>query len=141
MRVGKEMLQETFGLLLLVGLLFAGVLIYKRSMDVTAGFSEKQEEQSKGIEEYPVVKFDGYEINGSQAIYYIKDVVGSYEIPVLVKTSKTPAGFLVSDSSCYADFRDMNSSYYINPLVQYAVQVNRDENDVIVLVEITYVTP
>ena len=137
----KKMLLGAFGLMLTVALIFAGYSIFSRSMDVADNITEGQSKTSQLIDEYPITKFDGTDIDGSQAIYYTKDVVGTYKIPVTIKTVKTPGGFTVSDSSYYNSFRDINSSYYINPLSKYNVVVNRDENDVIVSVSITYVVP
>lgn len=141
MSEAKKMLLGAFGLMLTVALIFAGYAVFSRSMDVADGISEGQTKTGQLIDEYPITQFDGREINGSQAIYYTKEVVGTYKIPVTVKTVKTPGGFTVTDSSVYDFFRDINSSYYINPLSKYQVAVNRDANDVIVSVTITYAMP
>lgn len=141
MSEAKKMLLGAFGLMLTVALIFAGYAVFSRSMNVADGISDGQVKTSQLIDEYPITRFDGSEISGSQTIYYIKDVVGTYKIPITVKTVKTPGGFTVADSSNYDHFRDINSSYYINPLSKYSVVVNRDANDVIDSVTITYVTP
>lgn len=141
MSEAKKMLGWAFSLMLTVSLIFVGFQIYKRAMDTTDKIAGQQDKTNQSIDEYPVMKFDGLDINGSQAIAYIKEVVGEHKIPVTVKTSANPTGFTVSDSSLYNAFRDLDSSYYINPVVQYSVAVERDANDVIIAVTITYITP
>ena len=141
MTEAKKMLYWAFSLLLTVSLIFAWFHIYKRAIDTTNKISGQQDETNRNIEEYPIMKFDGLDITGSQAISYIKEVVGNHKVPVTVKTSGNPSGFSVTDSSLYSEFRDLDSVYYINPVVQYTVAVERDENEVIIAVEITYVTP
>jgi len=141
MSEAKKMLLGAFGLMLTVALVFVGYAIFSRSMDVTDNITQGQMNTSKLIDEYPIMKFDGYEINGSQVIYYTKDVVGTYKVPVTIKTVKVPGGFTVRDVSLYDSFRNINSNYYINPLASYKVAVERDDNDVIVSVTITYVAP
>lgn len=141
MSIVKKVIYNAFGLLITVALIFTGYRIYLKAQETADGFSENQERTNQNIEEYAITKFEGYEINGSQAIYYAKEVIGKYDIPVTFKTTTIPAGFTVSDSSLYNDFRDINSSYYINPIVQYLVEVVRDENDVITGVVLSYVGP
>ena len=141
MSEAKKMLLGAFGLMLTVALIFAGYAIFQRSIDVADNITDGQTKTSQLIDEYPVARFDGSDITGSQVIFYTKEVVGTYKIPVTIKTVKTPGGFTISDSSHYDAFRDINSSYYINPLTKYSVVINRDENDVIDSVVITYVTP
>ena len=137
----KKTLWYAFGLMITVALMFIGLSIFQRAEKTADTLAKGQDAANKNIEEYEIVKFDGYDISGSQAIYYAKEVVGNHGIPVTFKTTLVPAGFVVSDSSLYGEFRDLNSSYYINPIIQYTVEVKRDENDTITGVEITYVAP
>jgi len=136
----KKMIWSSASLLFTVSLIFVGYGVFERSIDAATALGKNQENTIQDLEEYPIMKFDGYEISGSVAINLIKEVIGNYDdIDVTVKTTEVPSGFTITDSTHYADFRDQSSSYYINPIVLYQVTVERDGNDVITSVLIEYV--
>lgn len=140
MHITKEMLINAVGLMFTVALIFIGYSVFNRSVDAATFFGRQQDDTMQALEEYPITKYDGYEINGSVAINLIKEVIGSYDgITVEVKTTAVPEGFVITDSSKYAAFRDLSSTYYINPIVLYLVTVERDGNGVITSLQIEYV--
>lgn len=141
MSEAKKMLLASVGLLFTVALIFAGYSIFNRSMTAANNFGEQQDRTAQAIDEYPITKFDGYKVSGSVAINLIKEIIGSYDsITVTVKTAETPVGFTVVDSTYFSSFRNIDSSYYINPVALYLVTVARDGNDVITSVLIEVVT-
>ena len=140
MHISKEMLLSAVGLMFTVALIFIGYSVFSRSVDAATFFGRQQDDTIQALEEYPITKYDGYEIRGSMAINLIKEVIGSYDgITVEVITTTMPEGFTVTDSSQYALFRDLSSAYYINPIVQYLVTAERDGNGVITSIQIEYV--
>ena len=125
------------GLTLTVLLLYSGMSIYERSKGAADILMQKQEERVKEWEEYDIVKYDGYEISGSMAITYLKQIVDCYRIPVTVVTEKE--AFTVEDSSVYGNLRKVESGFYMNPFKKFVCEVHRDVNDVITGVRLTYV--
>lgn len=137
MSVVSKYLFSFAGLTLTVLLIYSGMSIYEKSKSTANMLIEKQEERVQDWEEYDIVKYDGYEISGSMAISYLKQVVDNYMVPVTVITEKEV--FTVEDSSVYGMLRKTESEFYVNPFKTFVCEVNRDVNDVITGVKLTYV--
>ena len=118
-------------------LIYSGISVYERSQRITEVFETEQEKTVKNLQEYEITKYDGYKINGSTAITYLKNVVQDYTVPVTVITSEHD--FVVEDDSVYGKLRDMQSDFYINPLEHFLCNVYRDVNDSITGVTLKYV--
>lgn len=134
--VAKDFLKGAFILAITVALLYMGYRVFGKASDTADIVTQQQTETSQTIEEYAIMRYDGYEISGATAISYIKTVIRKYDVPVEVTTSTE--SFTCSDQSAFSKFRDIGSTYYINPMDQYKVTVVRDYNDVITKVEIIY---
>ena len=123
------------------GLIMTGVLIGLgfKVMDRTEALSNSVvEEQDKVLQTervYNVVKYDGYDINGSVAVNYVKTVVSDYDIAVEIV--KGAASVTVNEAEQFAKLRRIDSEYYLNPLKEYTCEVNRDVNDEITSVMLT----
>lgn len=137
MSVVQKFLLGAASLLLTISLIAIGVQMFEKGKKVADVMVNKQEGVAVALEEQGITKYDGYQINGSTAINYIK-VVNAAGVDVEVTTSN--GTFTVSDDTLYASFRDMHSDKYINPLMEYRCTVVRDTNNVIVKVVLVYVT-
>ena len=135
MRVSKEFLMEAVGLSLLVALILISVQMFQRANKITTLLEQEQERQIRELEEYEIVRYDGFQIDGITAIGYIKTLVGTYEIPAQVTTENST--FIIKEKEEYSSLRDPNSSNYIFPLSLYLCKVVRDENGSIIEVKIT----
>ena len=133
MHVSKEFLMEAVSLSLLVALILISIQMFERANKITALLEEGQEKQIMELEEYEIVRYDGFQIDGMTAIGYIKTVVGTYQLPVIV-TTKTNT-FVVKERNEYSSLRDPNSEKYIYPLSLYLCEVIRDENESIKEIE------
>lgn len=137
MSVVQKFLLGAASLLLTISLIVIGVQMFEKAKKVADVMANEQEGVAVALEEQGITKYDGYQINGSTAINYIK-VVNAVGVDVEVTTSN--GTFTVSDDTLYASFRDMHSDKYINPLMEYRCTVVRDANNVIVKVVLVYVT-
>ena len=126
MSVVQKFLLGAAGLILTISLITLGVQMFEKSKQVADRMAKEQENIAVALEEQGITKYDGYEINGSTAINYIK-VVNAAGVDVEVTTSN--GTFTVSDDSLYSSLRDMHSDKYINPLMKYRCTVVRDENN------------
>ncbi len=135
MHISKEFLMEAVGLSLLVALILISVHMFQRANKITALLEKGQEQRITELEEYEIVRYDGFQIDGMTAIGYIKTLVGTYQIPVAVTTEKS--SFVIRESKEYSSLRDLNSDTYISPLSLYWCNVVRDENKSIKEVKIT----
>lgn len=138
MSIVKKAIMISVGLIITVALCYLGIAMYKKATNTINIITENQDKTAQTMNEYAIMRYDGYEISGATAISYIKTVVAQYGIPVKVETSEG-SSFTCTDSSVFKDFRDIGSSYYINPMKQYNVNVTRNQNDVITQVLIQYV--
>lgn len=137
MSVVQKFLLGAAGLLLTISLIALGVQMFEKSKKVADTMANEQDSILVALEEQGITKYDGYQINGSTAINYIK-VVNAAGVDVEVTTSN--GTFTVSDESLYSSLRDMHSNKYINPLMEYRCTVVRDENNTIVKVVLVYVS-
>ena len=133
MQVSKEFLLEAVGLSLLVALILISVHLFQRGTKLAGLLEENQEQQITRLEEYELVKYDGFWIDGMTAVGYIKTVTGSYELPVEITTTEC---FTITKREEYAQLRDIDSERYINPLAKYYCEVQRDANGVIEKIKI-----
>ena len=136
MSVVQKFLLGAASLLLTISLITLGVRMFEKSKTIADTMANEQEGIAIALEEQGITKYDGYQINGSTAINYIK-VVNAAGVDVEVTTSN--GTFTVSDDTLYASFRDMHSDKYINPLMEYRCTVVRDANNMIVKVVLVYV--
>ena len=136
MSVVQKFLLGATGLLLTISLIAVGLQMFEKSKKVADMMAKEQDSVAVALEEQGITKYDGYQINGSTAINYIK-VVNAAGVDVEVTTAN--GTFIVSDDTLYASFRDMHSDKYINPLMEYRCTVVRDANNVIVKVALVYV--
>ncbi len=134
MNISKEFLMEAVGLSLLVALILISMQLFQRTMKITALLEGGQEQKISELEEYEIIQYEGMQLDGMTAVSYIKKMVGTYELPVLVVTTKNE--FKITERSQYGELRDAGSEYYINPLAKYRCEVVRDENEVITEVKI-----
>ena len=137
MSVVQKFLLGAAGLLLTVSLIALGVQMFEKGKKVADIMSNEQDNIAVALEEQGITKYDGYQINGSTAINYIK-VVNAAGVVVEITTSN--GTFTVSDDMLYASLRDIHSDKYINPLKEYQCTVVRDENNTIIKVMLVYVT-
>ena len=137
MSVVQKFLLGAAGLLLTISLIALGVNMFEKSKTIADRMAKEQDSVAVALEEQGITKYDGYTINGSTAINYIK-VVNASGIDVEVTTSN--GTFTVSDDSLYASLRDIHSDKYINPLKEYRCTVVRDKNNEIIKVVLVYVT-
>ena len=136
MSAAKKFLYGAFIIAVTVALIYMGMNVFKKASGTVEVVTAEQEATGQTVAEYAVMRYDGYEISGATAISYIKTVIQKYDVPVEVTTSG--GAFTCIDQSLFAEFRDISSSYYINPMQHYDVTVVRDGNDVIEKVEIVY---
>ena len=136
MSVVQKFLLGATGLLLTISLIAVGLQMFEKSKKVADMMAKEQDSVAVALEEQGITKYDGYQINGSTAINYIK-VVNAAGVDVEVTTAN--GTFIVSDDTLYTSFRDMHSDKYINPLMEYRCTVVRDANNVIVKVALVYV--
>ena len=137
MSVIQKFLLGAAGLLLTISLITLGIQMFEKGKTVADMMAKEQDSIAVVLEEQGITKYDGYEINGSTAINYIK-VVNAAGINVEITTSN--GTFTVSDDTLYASLRDIHSDKYINPLKEYACTVVRDENNAIMKVVLVYVS-
>ena len=137
MSVVQKFLLGAAGLVLTISLIALGVNMFEKSKTIADRMAQEQDSVIVALEEQGITKYDGYEINGSTAINYIK-VVNASGIDVEITTWN--GTFTVSDDSLYASLRDIHSDKYINPLKEYRCTVVRDENNAIIKVVLAYVT-
>lgn len=137
MGVIKKYLIATVSLLITIGLLLVGITLFKKAQAIASNVTQDQTEAERVTAEYGITKYDGYEIVGSAAIAYIKDVNNRYGLPVEVTTAKKI--FVSSGDTYHSEFRNINSDYYINPMAQYSVTIERDQNGAISKVSVKYV--
>ena len=135
MHISKEFLMEAFGLSLLVALLLISVQIFHRTTRLTDLMKDEQEQQILALEEQDIVQYDGMYVDGMAVIGYIKNMVNNYDVPVKVLTEQH--SFVVEENGLYAELRNAESEYYINPLALYYCEVVRDSNEVIKEIQIT----
>ncbi len=135
MRISKEFLMEAVSLSLLVALILISVQMFQRANKITTLLEEGQEKKITQLQEYEIVRYDGFCIDGMTAIGYIKTMVGTYQIPVIVTTKEN--SFIVKEKENYTSLRDPNSDTYIPPLSLYLCEVVRDENESIKEIKIT----
>ena len=134
MHISKEFLLEAVGLSLVVALILISMQIFQRAVKITTFLEQGQEQQLVELEEYEIVKYDGYQIDGMTAIGYIKRMTGTYDLPVHVVTVN--GEFTVSGQAQYANLRDIDSEQYINPMAKFKCEVVRNENEVITEIKI-----
>ena len=133
----KKWIYSAVAMCLLVALLYIGLGFFSSAKSLLSNINNDQQDANRIAMEYDIVKYDGLKVSGSTAITYIKTVVTKHSIPVQVTTTK--GTFTCKDSSLFAKFRDIDAEQFINPMVEYSVTVKRDANDVIEMVQITYV--
>lgn len=136
MQISKQFLIEAVGLILTVSLILTGVRLYQRANRAVVMMEQRQDRQFQQMEEYEIVKYEGYSIDGTTAIAYIKYLVGTYGLPVTVTTAG--GTFQVAERLQYANLRNMESEQYINPLGKFDCEVLRDENSAIVGAALVY---
>ena len=136
MDTAKKFFYGAFVLAITVFLIYIGMNIFRKATYTTDIIMSEQEMTEQTVEEYAIMRYDGYAISGASAIAYIKTIVQKYD--VVVDVSTPDGAFSCTDQSLFSEFRDISSPYYINPMKQYEVNVLRDSNDVIEKVEIVY---
>ena len=129
MQISRQFLIDAVGLLLTVSLILMGMKLYQKAERAAGILEERQNRQLQELEEYEIVKYEGYSIGGTTALAYIKNLVGNYGLPVTVTTAS--GTFQVTERSQYGNMRDMESEQYINPLEKFSCELLRDENDAI----------
>jgi len=87
MGVSKKFIIGAVELAVAVVLIYATIRIFSRSETVIDVVSTEQQKTGQGIAEYNVTRYDGYKIEGSTVISYVKTVIQDYEIPVEITTS------------------------------------------------------
>jgi len=134
MHISKEFLLEAVGLSLMVALILISMQLFQRAVKITTLLEKDQERQMTELEEYEIVKYDGFQMDGMTAVSYIKKMVGTYEIPVKVVTAEEE--FAVTEQSQCVNLRNAGSAQYVNPFAKYRCEVVRDENKVITEIKI-----
>ena len=99
MSVVQKFLLGAAGILLTISLITLGVQMFEKSKTIADTMANEQEGIAIALEEQGITKYDGYQINGSTAINYIK-VVNAAGVDVEVTTSN--GTFTVSDDTLYA---------------------------------------
>ena len=137
MSVIQKFLLGAAGLLLTISLITLGIQMFEKGKTVADMMANEQDSIAVVLEEQGITKYDGYEINGSTAINYIK-VVNAAGFAVEITTAS--GTFTISDEALYASLRDMHSDKYINPLKKYRCTVVRDVNNTILKAVLVYVS-
>lgn len=136
MGTAQKFLLGAAGLLVTILLIYAGLSIFNRSKDLADTVAEGQDQSIKEAKEYGILKYNGYTVNGSTAINYIKTVVTDYEVEVRIKKGANPTGY-IQYTSDFTKMRDVtDASCYINPLKEYKCTVVRGANDIFSYVDI-----
>ena len=136
MQVSKQFLLDAVGLILTISLILTGVRLYRKAEQAVGILEKRQSRQLQNLEEYEVVKYEGYYIDGTTVLGYIRNLVGNYDLPVTVTTGK--GTFRITERSQCANLRNKDSEQYINPLGTYLCEVLRDENSAIVGASLVY---
>lgn len=139
MSIGTKFLIGAGSLLATVILLYVGFSILGRGKTVSDIVTESQDKGIAQAKEYGLLMYDGYTINGSTAINYIKTAVTDYEVVAYIK--KDNGGSISTGTIQYtSDFifmRDVTQpETYINPLKEYKCTVSRDVNGAFSSIEI-----
>lgn len=137
MSISKRFLLEAAGLSLAVVFIGTGFVMASRSRILSETVIESQDRVLQQEQEYNVVKYDGYPINGSIALNYLKSVIADYGIPVTI--IKGSVEIVITSSEQFASLRNIDSDNYINPMKDYQCEVHRDVNDMISGVDLTEV--
>lgn len=112
-----------------------GFKMVNRTEEMSDIVVEEQDRTLQKEREYNVIKYDGYDINGSIAVNYVKTLVSEQEIEVvIVKGANTVT---VTETGQFAGLRRIDSEYYLNPLKEYTCEVVRDVNEEISSVILT----
>lgn len=139
MENAQKFLLGAVGLIITVLLIYAGLNIFNRSKQVADHIAEEQANNLENTKEYNLVKYDGYKINGSTAINYIKTCVTDYSVEahIIKGSGATATTGYIKYSSDFTAMRDVTATMqYINPLKEYKCVIHRDGNDAVAYVEI-----
>lgn len=129
MNISKEFLMEAVGLSLLVALILIGMQMFQKTVRIATLLQNHQEQNIAQLEEYDLVKYEDLILDGMTALSYIKNVVGEYQVPVIVEEKQKK--FSVTGQADFGLLRDIDSEKYICPYALYKCKVIRDENNVI----------
>ena len=139
MSEARKFLLMAVGLIATVVLIYVGIGILNRAKGLSDTITEKQDQDLTSAQEYDLVKYDGYTINGSTALNYAKVVVSKYEVPVWIKkgSGASETTEVISQTSDFTAMRDVTeTTKYVNPLKEYICTVVRDANDAVDRIEI-----
>lgn len=134
-----KFLLAAVGLIVTVTLCYYGISMLGRGKDMADIVSEAQDSSLKQTKEYGLLKYDGYTINGSTAINYIKTAVTDYEVIAYIKKGSGPSATTgtIQYVSDFTFMRDVtNPATYVNPLKEYKCTVHRDANGVFSYIEV-----
>lgn len=139
MENAQKFLLGAVGLIITVLLIYAGLNIFNRSKQVADHVAEEQANNLENTKEYNLVKYDGYTINGSTAINYIKGCVTDYSVEahIIKGSGATATTGIIKFSSDFTAMRDVtDATKYINPLKEYKCTVCRNANDAVEYIEV-----
>lgn len=134
-----KFLLAAVGLIVTVTLCYYGISMLGRGKDMADIVSEAQDNSLKTSKEYGLLKYDGYTINGSTAINYIKTAVTDYEVVAYIKkgTGSSATTGIIQYVSDFTFMRDVTSpTTYVNPLKEYKCTVYSDANGVFTHIDI-----
>lgn len=137
MHVVTKFILGAAALIITILLLYTSLPVFSKSKTLSDQMIEEQDRTLSAVREYDVMKYDGYTINGSMAINYIKNVVNTHDI--IIEVHGVSSDFVIAETSDFTLMRDIDSEKYINPLKEFLCFVRRDANDVITKIELTEV--
>ena len=132
MSIAQKFLYGAAGLVVTILLIYAGLSIANRGKGLADFVTEEQDRGLTDAKEYGLLKYDGYTINGSTAINYVKTAVTDYGVIAYIKkgSGATETVGMIQYTSDFTAMRDVTQhDTYINPLKEYKCAVYRDVND------------
>lgn len=139
MSEARKFLLMAVGLIITVILCYYGFSLLRRGTEMSDFVAQSQDKGLTEAKEYGLLKYDGYTINGSTAINYIKTAVTDYGVEAhLIKTvAGAPSTGIIDDTADFSLMRDVTSpSLYINPLKEYKCTVHKDANGAYSYIEV-----
>ena len=126
-------------LIITIILCYCGFSLMNKGTELADFVGESQDKSLAEAKEYGLTKYDGYTINGSTAINYIKTAVTDYEVEAhIIKNNggAVTTGYIRYTSDFMA-MRDVTQPItYINPLKEYTCTVYRDVNGAFDYIEV-----
>ena len=129
MDIAKKWLYGSATLVVTMLIIGVGFTIFSKTKLFSDGVIQGQDRELQLEQEYDIVKYDGYKINGSVALNYLKTMVTEHDLSVVIEKGSTK--ITITSSSDFASLRDINHDSYLNPMKEYLCTVERDENDAI----------